>query len=190
MFSSVDMRAALLTPLRLFGNLLTGVILSNTQKITARNRKLVEVGLTKTLSRSDNLLAEPNRQFWPPIFLALLDMFTLPQDITYSNPEGSGDITELDPEEAGFQSSFSKLGASEKTVRDPTAGVEDSKVFAAKELAKRSNEKPGMVCESPLVVLTKHVSLTMVKLGPLIEAAQKEEQVTVTNFVQFMATNG
>ncbi|OXB34588.1 importin-alpha export receptor [Cryptococcus neoformans] len=155
----------------LFGNLLTGVILSNTQKITARNRKLVEVGLTKTLSRSDSLLVEPNRRFWPPIFLALLDMFTLPQDITYSNPEGSGDITELDPEEAGFQSSFSKLGASEKTVKDPTAGVEDSKVFAAKELAKRSNEKPGM-------------------LGPLIDAAQKEEQVTVTNFVQFMATNG
>lgn len=43
---------------------------------------------------------------------------------------------------------------------------------------------------SPLIILTKGFMLTVVKLGPLIDAAQKEEQVTVTNFVQFMATNG
>lgn len=127
---------------------------------------MVEVGLTKTLSRSDSLLVEPNRRFWPPIFLALLDMFTLPQDITYSNPEGSGDITELDPEEAGFQSSFSKLGASEKTVKDPTAGVEDSKVFAAKELAKRSNEKPGMVCDISSHNTYKRLHVDSGKVGP------------------------
>ncbi|WVN85455.1 uncharacterized protein L203_100601 [Cryptococcus depauperatus CBS 7841] len=155
----------------LFGNLLTGVILSNTQKVTVKHRKLVELGLIKTLTRSDALLSEPNNQYWPPTLLALLDLFTLPQDLTYSNIEGTGDITELDPEEAGFQSSFAKLGASEKGVRDPTAGIGDTKTLAAKELARRSSEKPGV-------------------LGPLIEAAQKEEQTTVAGFVQFMTSNG
>ncbi|TYJ56359.1 hypothetical protein B9479_002907 [Cryptococcus floricola] len=154
----------------LFGNLLTGVILANTQKVTVRHRKLVEIGLIKTLSKSDALIST-HKQYWPSVLLALLDLFTLPQDITYTNPEGSGDITELDPEEAGFQSSFSKLGASEKSVNDPTANVGDTKLFAAKELARRSGEKPGV-------------------LGPLMEAAQKEEQTTVSSFVQFMASNG
>jgi exportin-2 (importin alpha re-exporter) len=81
--------------------------------------------------------------FRPGIFLALLDLFTLPQDLTYTN--GTTDISELDPEEAGFQSSFSKLGASEKILHDPIKEVGDEKVFAGKELARRSKEKPGVV---------------------------------------------
>lgn len=78
----------------------------------------------------------------PPVFLALLDLFTLPQDITYA---GADDIDALDPEEAGFQSSFSKLGASEKSVHDPVGDVSDSKVFASKQIASRSAQKPGVV---------------------------------------------
>ncbi|WVQ82556.1 hypothetical protein IAT38_004685 [Cryptococcus sp. DSM 104549] len=155
----------------LFGNLLTGVILSNTQKVTTRHRKLVEVGLTKMLTKSESLLVAPNNQYWPPIFLALLDLFTLPQDITYTNPDAGADLAELDPEDTGFQSSFSKLGASEKTVRDPAAGVGNTKEFASKELGMRSAAKPGV-------------------LGPLIEAAQKEEGATVSGFIQFMGANG
>ena len=81
-----------------------------------------------------------------PVFLALLDLFTLPQDITYSNGDGQiEDLASLDPEEAGFQSSFSKLGASERSVHDPVAGVGDEKVYLSKQLARRSQEKPGVV---------------------------------------------
>lgn len=81
-----------------------------------------------------------------PTFLALLDLFTLPQDITYSGGGGAGDdLLELDPEEAGFQSSFSKLGASEKAVHDPVASVGDAKVFASKEISNRSKERPQIV---------------------------------------------
>ncbi|WVR05966.1 hypothetical protein IAU60_002994 [Kwoniella sp. DSM 27419] len=156
----------------LFGNLLTGVILSNTQKVSTRNRKLIEVGLTKMLTKSDKLLDGPNKQFWVPIFLGLLDLFTLPQDITYTNPAAAdGDLTELDPEEAGFQSSFSKLGASEKAARDPVAEVQDTKAYAAKELARRSGERPGV-------------------LPPLIAEATNVERDTVTGFVQFASANG
>jgi exportin-2 (importin alpha re-exporter) len=52
---------------------------------------------------------------------------------------------ELDPEEAGFQSSFSKLGASEKSVHDPVAQVGDAKVYASKEISNRSKERPAVV---------------------------------------------
>ena len=84
-----------------------------------------------------------------PTFLALLDLFTLPQDITYSGANGAkDDLLELDPEEAGFQSSFSKLGASEKAVHNPVAHVGDAKVYASREIGTRSKECPGVVSTS------------------------------------------
>ena len=79
-----------------------------------------------------------------PIFLALLDLFTLPQDITYTNGT-TDDLLELDPEDSGFQASFSKLGASERNVHDPLAGIGDEKMYASRALAKRSSERPGVV---------------------------------------------
>ena len=81
----------------------------------------------------------------PAVFLALLDLFTLPQDLTYTNGDSAqADLTNLDPEESGFQSSFSRLGASEVSTHDPVKDVADEKLFASKELAKRSRERPGV----------------------------------------------
>lgn len=119
----------------------------------------------------------------PPVLLALLDLFTLPQDITYA---GADDIDALDPEEAGFQSSFSKLGASEKSVHDPVGDVSDSKVFASKQIASRSAQKPGVVS-----TVSGSLSLeTHIQIGPLVQEAQKAEPGVVGNFVQYMGTNG
>jgi hypothetical protein len=79
----------------------------------------------------------------PPTFEALLKLFLLNQDLSNKGPE---DINELDFEDAGFQSSFSKLGASEAAIRrDPVADVADEKLFLSKEIAKRSAEKPQTV---------------------------------------------
>jgi len=87
-----------------------------------------------------------------PTFLALLDLFTLPQDITYSGGNGAtDDLLELDPEEAGFQSSFSKLGASEKAVHNPVAHVGDAKVYASREISTRSKECSGVVSSGRLI---------------------------------------
>ena len=81
-----------------------------------------------------------------PTFVALLDIFTLPQDVTYSEDVDSvGRIDSLDPEETGFQSSFSKLGASEATVYSPVSQIKDEKEFASKEISARSAQKPGVV---------------------------------------------
>lgn len=154
---------------RLFGNLMNGVVLPNTQKAPARSRRVIEVGLTKLLSRSDSILQAPLVTFWPPIFLALVDLFSLPQDITYTGANAD-DLNALDPEDAGFQSSFSKLGASERNTHDPVASVTDEKHFATTELAKRSQERPGV-------------------LGPLIQQAQATEPKTVEKFLQDMSSN-
>jgi hypothetical protein len=43
--------------LRLFAQLFVGVILANTQKAQPKQRKVIEVGLIKLLSRSDAMLA-------------------------------------------------------------------------------------------------------------------------------------
>ncbi|CAD6568832.1 MAG: importin-alpha export receptor [Tremellales sp. Tagirdzhanova-0007] len=155
----------------LFGNLLTGVILGNTQKAPIRSRKVIEVGLTNLLAKSDGIFSPTNTPFWVPIFLALLDLFTLPQDITYTNGDLGEDLAELDPEEAGFQSSFSKLGASEQAVHDSLKSISDERLYASKELARRSREKPGV-------------------MGALVEQAQRTAGDTVGGFLSYMAGNG
>ena len=82
----------------------------------------------------------------PAVFLALLDLFTLPQDLTYTNGDGlRGDLASLDSEESGFQSSFSRLGASEVSTHDPVKDVTDEKLFASNELSKRSTQRPAVV---------------------------------------------
>lgn len=48
----------------LFGNLMKGVVLPNTQKAPQRSRRLIEVGLTKYLTKSDALLQQPAVQYW------------------------------------------------------------------------------------------------------------------------------
>jgi exportin-2 (importin alpha re-exporter) len=152
----------------LFANLMNGIILSNTQKAPVRSRRVIEVGLTKLLARSETLLKAPLNAVWPAIFLALVDLFTLPQDLTYA---GADDLNGLDPEESGFQSSFSKLGASERNRHDPVADVKDEKLFAATELAKRAQQSPGVI-------------------QPLIQQAQAADQAAkIPEFLQYMATN-
>lgn len=67
---------------------------------------------------------------------ATLSLILLPQDISTTAPED--DIAALDPEDAGFQSSFAKLGASEAAVReDPAKHVTtDEKTFLRAELTR------------------------------------------------------
>lgn len=119
------------------------------------------------------------------MFLSLVDLFTLPQDLTYQNGS-TDDIDGLDPEEAGFQSSFSKLGASEKSSHDPVAQIPDARVYASKELARRSAEKPGQVSG----ISSLHRSIAECQIASLVEEARKEEQENVTKFTTFMNSNG
>lgn len=128
-----------------------------------KDRKVVAVGLTRLLTDGDVLLQPTTVSAWyvaslslhggngahillmhrPMVLEAVLDIFTLPQDL--KTGEGAEDLDNLDPEESTFQASFSKLGASESTARDPVANVPDAKLFLSKQLAEASARNPGKV---------------------------------------------
>jgi len=48
----------------LFGNVLNKVILANTQKAPVKSRKVIEVGLTNLLTKSDKILEPSSTQLW------------------------------------------------------------------------------------------------------------------------------
>lgn len=72
---------------------------------------------------------------------AILDIYALPQDFSTEH-EG---VEDIDPEDSSFQASFSKLGASESTVRDPFADIADPKLYLSKQLSAISQRNPGKV---------------------------------------------
>ncbi len=80
----------------------------------------------------------------PQILEAALDVIVLPQEVRGAADE---DLVEFDPEESSFQSSFSKLGASETKVEDPVPEVSDPQRFLSKELAAKSASRPGVVSQ-------------------------------------------
>lgn len=120
-------------------------------------------------------------------------MFNLPQDLTYSE-EGaaSGDISSLDPEEAGFQSSFSKIGASDAGAADAFADIKDVKLFASKEISRRSQEKPGIVSVPRRLPagLALGARAESRQISGLFGQAQQAEQSGVVAFAQYMQSNG
>lgn len=123
-------------------NLLEGVILPETRKTSAKDRKVVVVGLTNLLTEGDVLLQPSLVSAWPMVLEAALDLFLLVQDL---NTEEGDNIDQLDPEESSFQASFSKLGASEPATRDPLAQIPDAKLYLSSRLAETSRRHPGKV---------------------------------------------
>ena len=79
---------------------------------------------------------------------ALLKLFLLPQDLS-SNADD--DIAVVDPDELGYQASFSKLGASEPPKTDTVASIPDARDFLTKSLAAASQRNPGRVCLNVLI---------------------------------------
>lgn len=51
----------------------------------------------------------------------------------------------VDPEDTGYQASFSKLGASEKARPDPVAYVAEPRTYLAEALVATSKARPGLV---------------------------------------------
>lgn len=162
---------------------MTSVVLPNTQKAPVRSRRVIEVGLTNLLTKSDAILVEPVVQIWSPAFLALVDLFALPQDLTYAAGTAE-DLNALDPEEGGFQSSFSKLGASEAQVHDPVRSIPDTKKYASNQLSQRSKERPGVL--TPLLQKAQAVEVQEAQA----DAAPQNKAQSVAEFMQFMSANG
>ena len=70
-------------------------------------------------------------------------------------------------------------------MHDPVAGVGDEKVYLSKQLARRSQEKPGVVSRRAMSML-----IGSTQISALVQQAQAAETETVRGFVQYMTGNG
>lgn len=87
--------------------------------------------------------ARPRRA---PTLEALLKLFLLPLPIARNTSAADEEVDVVDPEEAaGYQASFSKLGASERPRADPVAYVDEPRMWLAKGLEEASRREPGKV---------------------------------------------
>lgn len=83
--------------------------------------------------------------------LALLKLFLLP--LTLSKTSGASaedDVAVADPDDPGYQASYSKLGASEGVRPDPVAHVPEPRTYLATSLVATSQTHQGQI--HPLVL--------------------------------------
>ena len=86
--------------------------------------------------------------FRVPAMEALLRLFLLPLPIA-KNTSADDEVDIIDPEDTGYQASFSKLGASEKARPDPVAYVAEPRTHLAQSLVATSKVRPGVVSYCP-----------------------------------------
>ncbi|BGP16685.1 hypothetical protein JCM10213_000398 [Rhodosporidiobolus nylandii] len=122
------------------------LLLPEVQKAPTKDRKIIAVGLANLLTKSTKMLNEPHVRAWSPTLEALLKLFALPLPLTKTSSAAEADeINVVDPEDVGYQASFSKLGASEKPRADPVAHVDDPREWLAKALVEAGRREPGKI---------------------------------------------
>lgn len=75
---------------------------------------------------------------------ALLKLFLLPLPLV-KNTGAEDEIDVADAEDVGYQASFSKLGASEKSRPDPVQHIAEPRSYLATSLVATSQSRPGQV---------------------------------------------
>jgi len=127
----------------LFSQMLTLVVLPELQKIAdPKDRKTCAIGLTRLLTQSDKMLADPYVSMWPTVLTALFKLLELPQDLAGDNLD---DLYTLDLEESGYQASFAKLATAAPVKEDLFPSITDSTVFLAQGIMALSQRHPGKV---------------------------------------------
>ncbi|KAK7678006.1 hypothetical protein QCA50_018946 [Cerrena zonata] len=96
---------------QLWSQILSNFVIAQAPKMQPKDRKVMAVGLTNMLTRSEIMLQGPNAQAWPLAFGALATLFSEPQHLT--KDKGADDdagFTMIDYEEqtAGYQASYSR----------------------------------------------------------------------------------
>ncbi|KAK4706174.1 exportin-2 (importin alpha re-exporter), partial [Phenoliferia sp. Uapishka_3] len=129
------------------------VLLPEVQKAPTKDRKIIAVGLANILSSSRTMLAQPSVSAWTPAMLALLKLFLLPLTLSKnSGADADDEVNVVDPDDTGYQASYSKLGASERVRPDPVAHVPEPRTYLATSLVATSQQSPGQI--RPLVLAT------------------------------------
>lgn len=197
---------------RLFAQVLP-VLLPDIQKAPTKDRKIIAVGLANLLARSNSMLNPPSVQAWcgsppysppflsladsrlaPPLrtptMTALLKLFLLPLPLAKNTSGVDDEVDVADPEDTGYQASFSKLGASERARPDPVAHVAEPRTYLATSLVAASQAHPGKVSQGVaccVSVLSADSFCSARQIRPLVEAVGPE---FAGPFLTYLAQNG
>lgn len=149
---------------RLWGQVLANFVIPQLPKMPTKDRKLAAVGMTRMLTQSEYTLRDASTWYVtssthfnpPPLitpqyrttgFTSLVKLFQEPQYLTKSSEaDDAAGFTQIDYEEqtAGYQAAYSRLSASEETVKDPVAYVRDPRDFLGQKLIELAGREAGM----------------------------------------------
>jgi exportin-2 (importin alpha re-exporter) len=141
---------------------LKDVMLPVIPKVPPQDKRLVLVGLTRTLFRGQATASLANNEPWyvqcaaniqtltnirPLTFTTLLQAFGSQASNTQVDEDPDAGITSIDYEEqtAGYQVAYSKLAASEVAKPDPVAYAGDARQYLITELANAVQRTGGSV---------------------------------------------
>jgi len=112
------------------------------QKISGLvEKKIAAVGLTNLLCNTEEVYAGQYVDKFPPLLLALIGLFELPEDESIPADEHFVEIEDT----PGYQTAYSQLIFAGKPAYDPVAGVEDVRKYLATSLGSLATRIPGRV---------------------------------------------
>ncbi|PWZ03839.1 putative CSE1-nuclear envelope protein that mediates the nuclear export of importin alpha [Testicularia cyperi] len=104
----------------LFSQIAQGVIAPDLPNVVERQRKIVTVGFGRVLVESPKMLEASNVAALPVLMSSYLKLLQTPSSAARSGGDGDDDLLFADEETSAFQSSFSRLAASETKTSDPS----------------------------------------------------------------------
>ncbi|KAJ3030911.1 importin-alpha export receptor, partial [Rhizophlyctis rosea] len=135
----------------IFVGLATGVLVPEVSEVAAADdRKLCAVGLTNLLTRSEVMVSDAYAGVWSHTLLALVNLINRP---IAEYVEDDDPLANVDTDDVGYHTSYSKLAAASGKKRDYAAGVADPKVYVVRQLAdlalRRSGRTPTLAGLEP-----------------------------------------
>ncbi|KAJ3054316.1 importin-alpha export receptor [Rhizophlyctis rosea] len=117
----------------IFTGLSTGVLIPEVGDVkTPDDRKLCGVGLTNLLTRSERILGDGYIGLWPTLFTATINLINKP---IADQHEDDDPLANVDLEDVGYQTQYSRLASSTGKKRDYVAHVTDVKRYFVEGLA-------------------------------------------------------
>jgi len=125
-----------------FAMVVEKLFVPETQKVNGTiERKICAVGITKILTESPAMLAEPYISLWNPLLKTLIELFELPEDDSTQDDEHFIDIEDT----PGYQTTYCELLFAGSQSHDPLAAIPDAKHNLTVSLKKASQQYQGTI---------------------------------------------
>ncbi len=126
---------------KLFRMVLEKIFVPDVQKVSGQvERKICAIGITKLLTETPAMLADPYVSLWVPLLQALVSLFELPEDDSVPDDEHFIEIEDT----PGYQTAYSQLVFAGAKEHDPFGvSVQNPKTFLAVSLQTLSVQHPG-----------------------------------------------